>query len=422
MRILLLTQVVPNPPDSGPKVKTHNVLRYLAGHHEVHLVSFVRSETEVAQARDLGRYCTTVTTVSLRRSRRKDAVALARSLITRRPFLVERDDSREMRDAIAELLRRFTFDAVHADQVSMAQFAADLPLKLRVLDEHNAVWTIVRRAASREAWGPYRLLAELEWRKLRGYEATVCRAFDLVTVVSAGDEADLRAVALTSFPVRVIPIAVDTVGLAYSARPPGARNVVSVATMFYPPNVEAVHWFATEVFPSIRRRLPTTEFQIVGSRPPAKITRLATAESGIHVTGYVADLSEILRRSGVLIVPLMSGSGMRVKILEAFARGIPVVSTTIGGEGIDARDGEHLLVADDAEGFANAVIKLLEQPALAERLARAARSLVEARYDWQSALKELDAIYPSESPTQVADDALIHPLASPLPVRPTSPD
>jgi glycosyltransferase involved in cell wall biosynthesis len=163
--------------------------------------------------------------------------------------------------------------------------------------------------------------------------------------------------------------------------------------MFYPPNAEGVYWFATRVFPTVRRALPDVQFNVVGSRPQSTIRRLANAESGIAVIGYVADLHAILRQSGVLVVPVHSGSGMRVKILEAFARGIPVVSTSVGVEGIDAVSPQHLLVADDPEGFAEAVIRVLADVPEAERLAHAGRRLVEERYHWRTALSGLDEIY-----------------------------
>jgi glycosyltransferase involved in cell wall biosynthesis len=323
---------------------------------------------------------------------------MGRSLATGLPFLIDRDDSREMRSALVSAMTRERFDAAHADQLSMAQFAIDLPVPLRVLDEHNAVWRIVQRAAENEGWGPRRALAELEWRKLRAYEGDVCRRFDRVTVVSEEDRRSLSEAAGTPLAVDVIPIATDTEALPYTPRLPEARNVVSVATMFYPPNVEGIYWFATEVFPSIRRAIPAVGFTIVGARPPGQIRRLAAPGSGVVVTGYVPDLEPTLRDSALLVVPLHSGSGMRVKILEAFARGIPIVSTTVGVEGIDATPGEHLLVADDPRDFAAAVVHLLQNPEEATRLARSARVLVEKRYDWRTALTPLDTIYGLASP------------------------
>jgi hypothetical protein len=393
MQVLFLTQIVPWPADSGPKIKTQNVLRYLAARHSIHLISFVRNEAEQTHAQSLKQVCETVTTVPLQRSRRRDAAAMARSLTNGRPFLVERDDSRAMRRAVADLLECRPVDAAHADQLTMAQFAVGLPVARRVLDEHNAVWTIVRRAAARER-GVRRLLAELEWRKLRAYEGGICRRFDWVTVVSAEDRRFLEEPAGTPLRAPVIPIAVDTEQLAVIPRTAAARHVLSVATMFYPPNVEGVYWFATEVFPLVRQRLPDVRFSIVGSRPPERIARLAGDATGVAVTGYVPDLEPVLRLAGVLVVPLHAGSGMRVKILEAFARGIPVVSTTIGVEGIEARSGEHLLVADEPAAFAQAVTRVLTDHDLAACLAAAARRLVEERYDWRTALRGLDAIYP----------------------------
>lgn len=395
MQILLLTQVVPFPPDSGPKIKTYNVLRYLAQRHQVHLVSFVRPGPEADHANALRHLCASVTCVPLRRSRVRDVLYLGRSLVDGRPFLIERDDLAAMRTAVQGVLRTHRIDAVHADQLTMGQFAVDLPLPIRVFDEHNAVWTIVQRAAEHEpVWR--RPLAELEWRKLRRYEGRLCSRFDAVTVVSDADRVALEAAAGGPLTTLEIPIAVDGDELAFEERRPGARDVLSVATMFYPPNVEGVSWFATEAFGRVRAELPETRFRIVGSRPPSHVRDLATPSSGIEVTGYVPDVTPLFRDSAVLVVPLHSGSGMRVKILEAFARGIPVVSTTIGVEGIEAAHDRHLLVADTPETFAAAVTRVIREPETAARLARAARALIEERYDWRTALRPLDDLYSLE--------------------------
>jgi glycosyltransferase involved in cell wall biosynthesis len=393
VRILLLTQIVPYPPDSGPKIKTFNTLKYLARRHEVHLISFVRPGAETEHAQALRDCCASVTPVPLRRGLAGEVRHLATSLVTNRPFLIERDDRREMRRAISALLTRTSIDAVHADQLSMGQFAVDLRVPLRVLDEHNAVWTIVSRGAQREPIAR-RLIAQLEWRKLRAYEGRLCRQFDWVTVVSSEDQCALTQ-AGGSFNALEIPIGVDTQELAFLPRTAEARHVLSVATMFYPPNSDAVRWFATHAFPMVRAAVPGTRFSVVGSRPPAFIHKLASAESGVVVAGYVPDLGPVLRETAVLVVPLRAGSGMRVKILEAFARGIPVVSTSVGVEGIEARAGEHLVVADSPEDFASAVTRILRDSDLAARLTHAARALVEQRYDWRRALAPLDQLYPT---------------------------
>lgn len=393
MKILMLTQIVPFPPDSGPKVKTYSTLRYLAQRHDVHLLSFARSSAEEDAARQLRSLCASATTIPIKRSSIRDALYLAKSVMSGRPFLIERDDVLAMRAAVKTLARTLDVDAVHADQLSMAQFAVDVPVKLRVLDEHNAVWTIVRRAAGQERSLVRRPLAEIEWRKLKAYEGEVCRRFDRVTTVSREDLEDLEEAARGVFNASIIPIAVATDELPVIPRSEEARDIVSVATMFYPPNAEGISWFATEILPLIRQRIPDVRLRVVGSRPPTSITGLASDASGIDVMGYIPDLEPVLRRAGVVIVPLRAGSGMRVKILEAFARGIPVVSTPIGVEGIDAKAPDHLLVGETAEDFAGAVVRVLTEPAEAARLGAAGRALVEARYDWRSALVGLDEVY-----------------------------
>jgi polysaccharide biosynthesis protein PslH len=389
MRILLLTLVVPNPPDSGPRIKTHYLLRYLAQRHEVTLVSFVRSEAEEVAAQALVGLCKAVYTVPMRRSRLRDLGYLIGSLASSRPFLMLRDESRAMRRRLRELLASNTFDLVHADQLNMAQFALSTGLPV-VLDEHNAVWTIFARLAQQEH-GLKRLVMELEWRRLRRYEGQVCRSADAVMSVSAEDRAALLEGGAVE-PIPIIPIAVDVAGIQPVPRRPDAQGILSMATMYWPPNVDSVLWFAREVLPHIRRAVPDAPFYIVGARPPAEVVELGN-DPTIQVTGYIEDPTSYLESSALLIVPLRAGGGMRVKILEALARGIPVVSTTIGAEGIDVTHGEHLLIADEPAAFAEAVVRVLRDRALGDRLAEAGRRHALTRYDWRSVCPAVEPVY-----------------------------
>jgi glycosyltransferase involved in cell wall biosynthesis len=389
MRILLLTLVVPNPPDSGPKIKTHYLLRYLAQHHEVTLVAFARSDAERAAARELEGLCRAVYTVPIERSRLRDAGYLLASLFSARPFLMLRDESAPMHRLLRQLVARERFDLVHADQLNMAQFglATGLPV---VLDEHNAVWTIFRRLARQER-GPRRWLLELEWRRLRRYEGRVCRASAAIMAVSAEDRAALLDAGARE-PIASIPIAVDIAGVQPVARSQVAQGILSMATMYWPPNVDGVLWFAREVLPLIRRDEPDAPFYVVGARPPEQVRALAL-DHMIEVTGYVADPASYLASSALMVVPLRAGGGMRVKILEALARGIPVVSTTIGAEGIDVTPGEHLLIADEPAEFAAAVVRLLRDRPLADRLARAGREHALRHYDWRAVCPAIEQVY-----------------------------
>lgn len=396
MNILLLTQIVPFPPDSGPKVKTYHLLRHLAARHRVTLVTFTRNPQEEADAAALRSICAAVHTVHLKRSRVRDVIALTATLFNGRPFIIERDASATMHQLVTRLVFEAAaagqpFDLVHADQLNMAQFAEPLALP-RLLDQHNAVWTILDRMAQ-QSRGPKRWFFRREQRLLQRYEGRICSEFEAVTAVSEEDRRSLCQVMPVQRDIPVIPIAVDAEQERPIPREPGAKSILSLATMMWPPNVDGVCWFAREIYPLVRRAVPDTHFYVCGQRPVAEVRALPEQDPTIEVTGYVPDPRPYIAKSACLIVPLRSGGGMRVKILEALARGIPIVSTTIGCEGIDLTPGKHLLVADTPSEFADAVTLLLRDPEFGARLAAAGYQRVLERYDWRAVCPAMDAVY-----------------------------
>ncbi|MDW8068677.1 MAG: glycosyltransferase family 4 protein [Anaerolineae bacterium] len=393
MHILLLTQVLPYPPDSGPKIKTYHVLRYLAQRHSVHVVSFIRSEAELAHIPILRQYCQDVRTVPIHRSRLRDGLAFARSLADGRPFLVVRDDDPRMHRTVAEVMDSAPINAIHADQLTMAQYALPLEGVYRVLDAHNAVWTIFHQMARRALFGPRRWALELEWRKLKRYEGEIGCRFDAVTAVSEEDREALIEAGCPASRITVIPIAVDTEEIRPVERAPDARGILHIGTMYWPPNIEGVLWFARRVYPLIQEQVPDAPFFIVGARPPEEIRALEREIPGIRVTGYVEDPTPYIRESGVFVVPLHTGSGMRVKILTAWAWGIPVVSTSVGCAGIPVHPGTDILIADSEAEFAAAVLRVLKDRETAARLTAEGRQYVEERFDWRIVCQKLDGVY-----------------------------
>jgi glycosyltransferase involved in cell wall biosynthesis len=393
VKVLLLTQVLPFPPDSGPKVKTWNLIKWLAAErHEVTLASFVRGESE----RELGalrRYCRAVHPVPLRRGALRDGCLLVASLASGEPFFIRRDRRRAMRRLVERLARETRFDVVHADQLNMAQYAQCVPGGFTVLDAHNALWLLYKRLAATASAGPRRRLLEREWRRLHDYEGRIGRAVDAVLAVSAEDRDALRAAMGADVDIRVVPIAVDPVEVGVLARRPDADRLVHLGTMYWPPNVDGVRWFVRSVFPLIRAARPDAAFDVIGARPPRAIRALARPGSGVRVTGYVDDPTPYLERAAVMVVPVLAGSGMRVKILNALAQGLPVVTTALGCEGIAAQAGTHLLVADHPDEFAAATLRVLGDRGLAETLARNGRRLIETRYDYRQAYAPLAQVY-----------------------------
>lgn len=402
MHVLFLTQIVPYPPDAGPKVKTWHVLKYLASRgHRISLVTFVRPD-ERPYLKALEEVCAVVHAVPIRRSRAADLFYWLRSHRTGRPFLVERDDSREMRALVRSILEEDPADIVHADQLTMAQFALvdgppGRPDPIRVFDAHNAVWMIVDRMA-RNASPLLRPALALEARRVKRYEGGLLAEFDHVLAVTDIDRTALLEAAPPGTGagdrIAVIPIAVDTAGLRPAPLDPGSASIVTLGTLHYPPNADGIRWFLQDVFPAIRRAAPAAHLAIIGKNPPADFLQAAAREpEAVTVTGYVPDLDPHMRAAAVVVIPVRAGGGMRVRILEAFARGLPVVTTTVGLEGIAAEPGVDVLVGDTPEAFADAVIGLLQDPAERARLAQNGRKLVERAYDWQAVLGDLDGLY-----------------------------
>lgn len=406
MRILLITQILPYPPDAGPRVKTWHVLRHLAGRgHAVTLASFVRPE-EQRYLPALGGICAEVLALPIRRSRVADLGHWLRGLGSGRPFLVERDRSPAMQRAIHEAGRKGSFDIVHADQITMCQYwpfeDGRGPGPLRVFDAHNATWKILERSRPNVArWlrGPL----ALETGRLRRYEGAVVRGYDRTLAVTELDRQALLEAArdggarrVDPDRVSVIPIAVDTDGSAPVTRRPGSCTILTLGTLHYAPNAEGIRWFLERVFPLVRAMMPEARLTIVGRNPPRDFVRQAEADpQSIRVTGYVEDLVPYWQEAAVAVVPVLSGSGMRVRILEGLSRGVPLVTTTVGLEGIEAQDNVHLLVEDDPAKFAAAVVRLLGDPLLQARLAANGRQLAVNRYDWRVVLRALDDLYES---------------------------
>jgi glycosyltransferase involved in cell wall biosynthesis len=374
-------------------VKTWNLLKWLAAEgHAVTLASFLRGES-AGELDAVRRYCTAVHGVPIRRGRVRDVGFLLDSLATRQPFLMRRDRRTAMRRLVLRLAREVGFEIVHADQLNMAQYARLVPNADMVLDAHNALWLLYRRFAATMRRGPRRWLFEREARLLRDYEGEMGRAAKAVLAVSPADRAALAEVIGATARITVMPIAVDPEELPVIPRLAGADRIVHIGTMYWPPNADAVSWFLSDVYPRIHVAAPSIGLDVIGARPSRRLLAQAAALPGVRMVGYVADPTPYLERAGVMVVPLRAGSGMRVKILTALAQGIPVVSTTLGCEGIDVEPGTHVLVADSPAELAAATLRVLGDRTLAETLSRNGRRLIETRYDYRRVYAALRPIY-----------------------------
>ncbi len=399
MNILYLSQLLPYPLDAGAKVREYYVLQYLAARHRVTLAAFVRSSDSVAAQAHVESLVARLVTCPIRRSAWREAAAIGRSALSSEPVLIARDHSPEMFALLRQLTAEAQFDAIHSDQLWMAPYALAAGRRpgiggrkpRLVLDQHNAVYLIPRRLAQSAHNPALRLAWRREARQMARYEATVCQVFDRVVTVTEADRAALTQLypAGRAPDFSVIPICVDAQASGQRPRS-NTPGLLFVGGMHWPPNADGARWFAEAILPIIRERVPQARFLAVGRQPPESFRQAADF---IEAPGYVDEPGPFWARSQVFVVPLRAGGGMRVKILDAWAQGVPVVSTTIGAEGLVFRAGEDILIGDTPEAFAEAVVSVLSNANLAQRLAAGGRANVEQHYDWRQAYAAWDSVY-----------------------------
>jgi glycosyltransferase involved in cell wall biosynthesis len=266
------------------------------------------------------------------------------------------------------------------------------PASKLLIDKHNAVYLIPRRLAESETNPLKKIILNRESKLLTRFEVNVCRHADYVVWVTEEDRQAVLAAADPAYPLKmkstVIPICADPAGQEVVSGTTGKCRVTFLGGLHWPPNARGILWFAQEVFPQIRMKNPDVVLTVIGKNPPAGLTG-----PGIEVTGYVADLKPLLEETAVFIVPLQAGGGMRVKILDAWSWGLPIVSTTIGAEGIEVVDTENMLIADTPQAFAKAVLRVFDEPGLAQKLIVNGRKAVLEKYNWQTVYAQWDQVY-----------------------------
>jgi glycosyltransferase involved in cell wall biosynthesis len=381
MRLLFLSMTLPWPPNNGHRMRTWSLLRALAAEgHSITLLAFAYPADLAADTGPLRQLCTDLEVVPLELASlagRIGALARLRALIGSAPYAAGRYRSPEMAGRIQSQLQGGRFDAVIVDTVFGAVNlpSTDLPLLLNNVDVEHV---ILERYVRCEGNPAKRLYAWLEARRLRRFEAAACRRAAVGMPCSPADEAQLRALC-PGLPLVVVPNVVDTAEYAPPRHDVGDVVLYQGGLDWYP-NRDAVRFFAWRILPLIRRARPSVRFVVAGRNPPAAFRREVHAVPGLELTGPVPDMRPVLARSSVCVVPLRIGSGTRIKILEAAAMARPVVSTTLGAEGLEFVDGEEILVADGPERFAQAVLGLLADHRRRREVGSAARKRVEESY------------------------------------------
>ena len=382
-----------HPTTKGGQIRTLEMLRYLHQWHEIHYVALERPDQPEGPAR--AREYSAKSYPFRHGIPDKTSLAFIPQLIggvfSSVPLSLGRFNPPGMKAFLADLMRRERFDTAVADHLAPMTYFPDRAHC--VLFQHNVEFMIWRRHVQHAADPLRRAYFQHQAGKMFAFERDACRQAAHVVACSEIDAKLMR----DSFGISNVSDVPTGVNIEYFARPDPPSAVTSrpdfvfVGSMDWLANQQGVLWFAKEILPLIRRRRPGATFAVVGRTPPPNIQALAS-DPQITVTGTVPEVRPWFWESGVSVVPLLVGGGTRLKIYEAFAAKSPVVSTTIGAEGLEYRDGEHLAIGDTPQSFADACLDLIENPAKRQKMADAAYEMVKAQFSWEAAARRFDEV------------------------------
>jgi sugar transferase (PEP-CTERM/EpsH1 system associated) len=391
MKLLWLSHLLPFPPKGGVVQRSYNLIRETSREHDVLLCAFnqkawLADEAALEAARrEFSRFCSYVQVFELpsEKSRWTWYRLLARSFLGPESYTVNWTKSPQMQEEVYRLIRGTPIDLVHCDTLGLAEYVKDLGHMPKVLNHHNIESHMMLRRATNEANVLKKLYFSLEAVKLRRYERKKCRLFDLNLTVSQLDRERLIARDRT-LNVAVIPNGVDTNYFLPHTNKVIRHNLVFAARMNAYTNEDAVLWFLSDIWPTIKKAVPDVSLTLAGRNPTLKMRRLAANDPGVLLTGYVDDIRPLVGQAEIYVCPMRDGGGTKLKMLDAMAMGKPIVCTSLAAEGLDIVSGEHVLVADSPRAFADGVLNLFRDEALKSKLACRGREVVERLYAWPS--------------------------------------
>ena len=388
-KLLVLAPAVPAQPWNGQRLATHRLIEMYSSWFDVHLIAFADESERDLDLADLRKLCSQIDIVpmaiSFRKHRTRNLVTAARSFASTLPYKILKFRSPQMKRAVADAISSGGFDMIHCEHLVMAQYVSDMAPTPSVLTEHNIEWEILQRYVEKHANPLVRLFARVEAAKLRRYEAEMCGKFDRVFTLSDRDKSILESeTGLTTIQVLTLPVDVAD---SPNRTQPAEHLILSLGDLSNPAREESTMWFGKEVFPRIQQSVPDVRWAIVGADPSQSIRGLAS--SAVQVTGYAPDLDAYVSKARVCVVPLRIGGGIRIKILEMLNLGVPCVATPVAAQGLGLQSDEHILIAQDAEAFANATVEVLTNDSTHSRLIRSGREFVLANNKPEAARQEL---------------------------------
>ncbi len=403
MKLLFLTPQIPYPPRQGTALRNWGLISHLARRHEIWLMSFTDTPVPATWPAELTAACRHIAAFSVPKRAVPDR--LKTLLTSRLPDMAWRLWSPDFAAQLQAWTREQHFDIIQIEGIELARYGLSLQHSALIFDDHNCEYLMQKRWFERDRKHPRRWHAALyslaQWRKLTVFERDMIRRAQATLCCSAEDRAALMQLDSQANP-QVIFNGIDIA--AYANQPPATSDQQPVANshppatlvftgkMDFRPNIDAMLWFGSAVWPRVRQAYPQAKWLIVGQKPSPRLD-LLRADPQITITGEVADPRPYIAQADVYIAPLRVGGGTRFKLMEAMAMRKPIVTTRLGCEGFEVTPGREMMLADAPDDFADAVIGLLDHSEQAQTMTECAFDFVTSRYDWSVIVPKLESIY-----------------------------
>lgn len=395
MKILWLKTELLHPVEKGGRIRSYNMLKELKRNCQITYLT-LDDGTADANARELAsEYCHELVTIPQRRREKFTTgfyVDLLFNLVSSLPYAIKKYESPAMRREVAKRVAGGRFDVLVCDFLAPAVNVPPQVACASVLFQHNVEAMIWKRHYEVQTNPAKKAYLYRQWQKMRAFEAKMCPQFDCVIAVSREDREQMQQ----EYGVEAIydvPTGVDTAFF----RPSGElkrkpENLVFTGSMDWLPNEDAIRYFTEQILPRIKQAVPGITLTVVGRDPYPGLVELSKRDPSVVITGRVADVRPYMEEAAVYIVPLRIGGGTRLKIYEAMAMEKPIVSTSIGAEGLPVANGEEIILADTPVSFAEAVVKLLRQESLAAEIGKRAAAKVREQFGWDTVADSFAAI------------------------------
>ncbi len=392
MKILMLVPFLPNTSMSGGQTRWYNIIKYLSEKHQITLFSLIKDESEKRFIPELKKYCKKVKV--FKRSKSPWTFRnLFLTIFSPYPLLVVRNWSPKEKRAIKKELLEEKYDLIHAETFYVMPHIPKTAIP-SILVEQTIEYLVYKHHVDIKIPFLLKPLFMIDVLKLRFWEKYFWRKTNKLVAVSEEDKKIMQKL-IPGIKVDIVPNGVDSKYFSSYKKtkkyPP--RILYGAANFKWLQNVEAVNLLLGEVWPKIKERMRDVKLWIVGKSIPSNICQLAKRTDDIEIAESVPDVRDTLKTATVMILPIRGPGGTRLKVLEALAAGLPVVSTSTGAAGLNLEHGRHVLISDTDQGLANATVKLLKNPELAKKIGRQGQGFVEKNYDWKVVVQLHDRIY-----------------------------